>query len=688
MKKRILYTSLLSTPLLAGEITLQSVVVETDREVQTETKESINTAQKVDLSEALSQNIPEITLVRTSGVGNDIVLRGQQRDNLAVIIDDSTIYGACPNRMDPAIMHVSSSQVENVEVKEGVFDVSQFGSLAGTIKVRTREPKEGFGGEISTTYNSMDSKRGSINLEGGNDLIKANAGYSYETAEQYVDGDGYTFAEQVDNIALKDSTPMNDGVGYTDSDMTAYIRENWWLNLLLTPADNHKIKFGYFGDKATDVLYPVFAMDATKDETELFTVKYEGTDLADISSKFKINYFHSAVEHDMSNRYRRMVAMNPAKSVTHSVESVVDGVKVENLGYIGGHEVLLGVDVMNKSWDGTLFSDTTGNQLYAMIPDVQTKNLALYGSVKHMATNYDLTVGFRADSTKVEADRLDEINPYVIMKKIYDGKDSNDYSAINFNLFSRFYIGNESSIFAGVGQSMRVPNGKELYMNKVMVMPDGSKKITIEGNPDLKATTNSEVDLGVDTVIAGGDFTAKTFYSQLENFIYAYNNGAGLGFTNIDATIYGFDVSYSKKLARNLRTKVGVAYQRGEKDSAIDGQTDKDLAQIPPFKFIGNLHYFEKNYGLKLELIGASSQTIDEDNGEKDVDGYFVANIKGNYHFTKALSLNAGVDNIGDETYTLNNSYIGRGVNSTDTENIFVLNEAGRNWFVNLTYQF
>ena len=40
--------------------------------------------KSADLAEALTQNIPSVSLIRRSGIANDITLRGQKRDNINV----------------------------------------------------------------------------------------------------------------------------------------------------------------------------------------------------------------------------------------------------------------------------------------------------------------------------------------------------------------------------------------------------------------------------------------------------------------------------------------------------------------------------------------------------------------------------------------------------------------------------
>jgi iron complex outermembrane receptor protein len=673
MKKQSLL--LLFPIILFGEtINLQTITVSSEKENEIGVKESIQTSQRPDLSEVLHQNLPQINLSRTSGVGNDIILRGQQRDNISVVIDDSIVHGACPNRMDPAIMHVSTSSVEDIEVREGVFDITQFGSLSGTVHVKTKEPSTEIESKASIGYNSVGTEKSLVEIQGGDGNFAGHIGYSYEKSEQYLDGNGDNFADQVINLT-ENGTAKQKSVRYKDNDLDAYTRQNWFGNFLYKIGEKQKITFRYFGDRADDVLYPIFGMDALEDETHMFNVKYEAFEMSDFSKKFKTNLFYSKVYHDMGNEFRMS---SNSKIANHRVDSIVKGGKIENL--MGGEEFssTIGFDFIEKTWDGNFYIND--KFAYSMIPDIQTNDFAFYGDYKISDEVWEITFGTRLDFVSIEANNLDAIHKF--SKSHYNGG-KKDYFGFGANIFGRYFMSPTSSLFLGFGQSTRFPNGKELYMNKVV---DGN--FAIKGNEELKETKNREIDFGFDSSTYGNKISGKVFYSYLIDFIYAYNNGTGLGFQNLDATLWGFDLTASRELFKNLNGKLGFAYQRGEKVDAIDGQTDKDLAEIPPFKIIGNLDYQKQNYGIRLEMIAGGEPEIDSDNGEKEIDQYFVANLKGNYNFSKELVANFGVDNIFDETYSLNNSYIGRGVNSTTPDQIFVLNEMGQNFFFTLSYKY
>ena len=175
--KNFTLLSLAAVAALATEpVTIQKITVEADGD-KTDVKsvsadEIVKFSRQSDLGEMLSQTLPEITHVRASAVGNDIILRGFKKDNINVTIDDAKVCGACPNRMDPPAMHVSSSQIASVEVQEGPFDVTQAGSLGGAINVVTKDPQKGVHGEVSATLGSFDYRKIGATLEAGNDAVQ------------------------------------------------------------------------------------------------------------------------------------------------------------------------------------------------------------------------------------------------------------------------------------------------------------------------------------------------------------------------------------------------------------------------------------------------------------------------------------------------------------------------------------
>ncbi|MCW8911131.1 MAG: TonB-dependent receptor plug domain-containing protein, partial [Gammaproteobacteria bacterium] len=112
--------------------------------------------KSADLADALTKKLPSISIVRRSGIANDIILRGQKKDNINITIDNTKVYGACPNRMDPPTSHILVNNIDSIEVIEGPYDVENFGTLSGSVKIITKEPSKDFKGEASLNLGSWN----------------------------------------------------------------------------------------------------------------------------------------------------------------------------------------------------------------------------------------------------------------------------------------------------------------------------------------------------------------------------------------------------------------------------------------------------------------------------------------------------------------------------------------------------
>jgi hypothetical protein len=112
----------------------------------------------------LSQSETQYLAMALRGIANDVVVRGFQSRDLNTLIDGQRIYGACPNRMDPAVFHVDFAEVDRVEIGRGPFDIRNQGSMGGTVNIITRKPSSGF----HSSGNNSGGSYGYINPSGLN----------------------------------------------------------------------------------------------------------------------------------------------------------------------------------------------------------------------------------------------------------------------------------------------------------------------------------------------------------------------------------------------------------------------------------------------------------------------------------------------------------------------------------------
>ncbi len=657
MKKSICLLSIVTaTFLLANEVEVPTVNVEEKVNIKVVKSVSENEIKSADLAEALSQNIPSVSLVRRSGIANDIILRGQKRDNINVIIDDAKIYGACPNRMDPPTSHILSNNVESIEVIEGPYDVENFGTLSGKVKVNTKEPTKDLQGEINLNAGSFNYKKASATISGGTDKFKLLLSASTESSDQYEDGNGNDFYEQ--QVANGMAAATTSEYSSNNRNHEAYTKKTLLSKAIFNINDSSEIKLSYTANRSDNVLYANTPMDANYDDSNIYTFAYVKRDLGKYSKELNLDYYYSNVDHPMSTTLRD----NGAMQMTNHMKSSIWGTKLKNSMEINDDILTLGLDTSVRNWKGKYYNKTNPF-IRDSIASTDTQNRAIFASYEKSVGALDIELGARYDNTSI--DNVDA------------SKKDNDYNALNANIFTVYNLDKKTKIFAGFGKSERVPDARELYF----VSSAGA----VVGNPDLKAVKNYEADFGFEKTIGDFNIKSKLFYSVLKDYIYSTN---GTGFTNIDAKIYGIDISGFYYMNDALSLDYGMAYQRGQKDEALTGQTDKDLADLPPLKANLALNYELSSQKITAEMIALDSwDTIDSDNGEQKLGGYAVFNLKYKNSINKSFEFTLGVDNIFDKTYASTNTYkdityVSTGGNRT------IMNDPGRYAYVNLRYKF
>lgn len=667
--KKLYFCLLLCSPIThAEDINKVTITVESTK-ISDVSGEEVKSA---DLAEALTKKVPGISLVRRSGIANDIILRGQKKDNINVLIDNAKVYGACPNRMDPTTSHVLTNNIEGIEIIEGPYDVENFGTLSGSVNISTKEPTSGLSGEASINLGSWNYRKAAANISGGNDTVKYLFSVSKESSAQYEDGNGNTFAEQIELLNPTTMPAMDPRYKPEYVDIDAYDKRTFMGKLFANFTEDQQLKFSYTANKSDDVLYPSSKMDALYDDSDIYNLEYSIKDIGSYSNSLSFQYYDSKVEHPMSTFYRVSSGLNSVNEVISYLETHTQGFKVKNSFNVGtSAELTLGLDTSIRNWDGTYEGKGTriGITGRKSIDDVDTQNHALFAELSKKYDKTSIKAGIRYDDTTIE--------PAGVL-----GQADNEYSYFSANVFTSFQASNNTRYFAGVGQASRVPDARELYFNNSMN--------TILGTPDLKETSNLELDLGLENKYDSFNIKTKLFHSWLTDYIYFNSSLATNKFENIDATIYGLDVSGSYFFNDEFSLDFGAAYQRGQKEQLLTGQSNENLAEIPPLKANLALIY---DYNVKstasVELVAADAwDDIDSDNGEQNINGYGVINLKVKHGVSQNIELTFGIDNIFDKTYAVTNTYQDLTLLADGAGDIMLMNEPGTYYYANMTYKF
>ncbi|MBX0311656.1 MAG: TonB-dependent receptor, partial [Sulfurihydrogenibium sp.] len=629
-------------------IRIEKVTVEekkTKEEVSTKkelTQEEAKVTRQIDLGEILSEFYPEVWYMRKAGIANDMYIRGFAKDNINVLIDGSKIYGACPNRMDPPSFHVSSPQIENITIKEGPFDVENAGSLAAVVNVKTKDPKEGIGGEIGGTYGSWSYRTGYVWGNVGNKFIKVLVGASNQYSKPYESGEGKKVTEYVPSPNTYKSQYIND---------KAFNIDRVWTKLLITPNDNAEIKLSYAFENARNVLYPALKMDALYDRTNRFNTDFK---LKDIGLNFSIYY--NEVKHDMRDTFRT-TAMNKPYSMKTYAESKMFGTKLSKDLNLFGLNMTVGIDTYLRNWKADNVQNaftSMRNDNDGMIPDVDIKDIGLFVKGSKDIEKWTISGGLRYDYTYSKADP-NSMSPnnknLFISKNGYKFSNTDNY--VSGYAIAKYNINKKDNVYVGFGSTVRVPDPEERFISLSGMAP-------WYGNPDLKPTRNNEIDAGFEAFPMNNvAVKGNIFYSMLQDYIYLYKNGNDTTYKNINAAIYGGDINGFVAINDKISTELGFAYQIGKKTDKKGLYTDSDLAEIPPLKARLAVKYDDRTfYGLIEGIYSAKQLKVDSDLKEQETGSWFIVNVKAGYTYANRLFVGVGVDNVFDKFYYNYLSYV------------------------------
>jgi iron complex outermembrane receptor protein len=679
MKKALML--IITTSLFGAE--MDKVTIEEDINSLLVKDVSQNEIKSADVADALYKNVPSVNIIRRSAIANDILLRGQKRDDINIIIDGTKVCGACVNRMDPPTSHILSNNVKLIKVSEGPFDVENFGTLSGVVDITTKKPtSKDIHGEIGINGGSFDYQKWYATISGGGDKFKMLLSASTEKGGQYEDGDGEDFYDQIQNNIDRGVAPAM--VQYQDryKDMDAFIKSTLMGKIFIDITDNQELKLSYTANRSDDVLYPSSKMDAVYDDSDIYNFEYLISNLSSYSKLLSLQIYRSQVDHPMSTVYRKSTA---TMEKTHYLTTEMTGIKLKNSYDSLWAKLTIGLDYSLRNWDGKFTSNgkplmmQNGKPAPKSLNDVDTKNRAIFIKADQDMDNINIKYGVRYDYTDITTASLKEPD--------------NDYGSLSANIFATIKADDSLTYFAGVGNSYRVPDARELYL---FMMGNHF------GTPNLDQSQNIEVDLGVEKIFDNFSIKAKSFYSYIKDYI-AFNAsnkklkqdgtmGAFHSFENVDATIYGVELSGMAMISDTLSLDYGVAYKRGKKKDPLTNQHSTNLPNMRPLKANISANFEPtSDTSVKVEFIGASRWSdIDSENGEQELGGYGIVNLKVDRKLAKRFTLTLGVDNLLDKTYAITNTYRDLTLLTTNTkvDNVMLLNEPGRYLYANLKWEF
>ncbi len=602
-----------------------------------------------DVGEALTA-VDGVYRIRQGGIANDVVVRGFQQGNVNVLIDGTRLYGACTGHMDPAAYHVDFAEVERVDIDKGAFDVASAGSLGATVEVVTKKPPLGLRVTPSMSFGSFGYYNPSATASYGNDAFRFLAGYSYRVSDPYKDGSGKSFLD------------------YTNFSLAAYGQHAFdintgWFETEFSLADNQRLSLGYTRQQSGLVLYPYDTMDANYDNADRASLRYEVTKLTDIVRALRVQAYFTQVIHFMSDDYRTTAMINTWSMAADPHSRVIGGHTEADMG----RDLTVGFEGYYRNWNMMAYMNMSGMiSSNPAIPGVDTHAFGAFADYHHSFTDQLKLSGgvrFDHDSMSATASGLDTDN-YFYYQNTRNTQASDNYASGNARL--SFSLPHSVELFAGAGTTGRVPDAQERYLNYTMM--SGGMMMLDVGDPNLPIVRNTESTAGA-VFRHGSSYIKPTlFYSDINNYILVNDqpllNMNGMmpsstrSYTNVDAHIYGGEISYVFGLPSDFSFVGGASYAKGTnvlKPQA--GVLSSNLPEMPPMRTWAALRYTHKFAFAEIGGTGVARQNlVDTDLNESPTAGYGVMDIKFGLRYWK-LSASFAADNLLNHYYTEHLSY-------------------------------
>ncbi|MDZ7853684.1 MAG: TonB-dependent receptor [Halomonas sp.] len=612
------------------------------------------------------RRINGIEAIRMGGHGLDPVIRGQQGNALNILVDGGYVFGGCPNRMDPPTAYAPLHSFDRVTVSKGVTTLQHgAGGSGGTVLFERTVPDfEGRDvqqqGSVGASFDDNGERAGLYaHLVAGNENGYWRLFGERQQANDYEDGDGRR---------------IHSGFETTSGGLT----------LGFTPTADTEVAVGYEGVRERDVKFAGAGMDSPQSDNDTVRARLDHAFSDTLRMENRLQF--TAIDHVMDNYSLReppvkkgmpMKMRSPTESDTLTWKSMA-------VQQLADSDLRVGINVLQNARDARIINDTADKVAFLSWPDVTTRQSGVFAELDHyLGERTTLSGGLRVDYSEASADAADQASDTgVVAADLYRreygvaGDLDHDAWLVGGFLRGEQRLNDTDTLYASLSRAERDADATERYFAKGDWV----------GNPRLDPEVHHQLDLGIERRLEDAGFEVAIFADRVDDYIYRDNRTNGVStYRNIDATLYGMELSGHLRWAGHWETRGQLSWVRG--DNLDDGGA---LADIAPLR--GRLSQFHVRKAWEAGLTARFSDAQDRlGPDEVATSGYVVLDAEAAWHW-QAMTLRAGISNLLDKTYSdfLNrNRSAGDPFLSEDPESLALpLNEPGRSLWVGVDYTF
>lgn len=662
----------------AVEATLPEVQVSAQRPFVPQSSQSVDLStgrvHSVRDSAALLESVPGAAVVRNGSQTGIVQLRGLFGDRVNVLVDGMHITPACPNHMDPPLHYITAAGLASLDVIAGISPVSMGGdSIAGSVIAKSAAPSFGSTAQMEV-FGSLSASASSANRG-------TQGALTVGTANQQVSL-SYTGERQSgDDLKFPGGTVRASGYELTQHDLT-----------LAAQVAGGTLRLDLGRHESSNAGTPALPMDMVKDNANKIALSYLG-ELAFGTLEARI-YQHD-IDHLMDNYSLRGLSAGMQAPAT----SKDTGYQVNLSVPRGTNTYRVGMEYLTNDFDVYSQSSTlSAGSVKDNIRHARRDRLGLFGEWEaKLSPQWKTLLGVRSDTVKSDAGAVTQLGmmPPPLVKA----------DAASFNAVSRQRTDHHWDLAAqavysasagrdyefGVARKTRSPNLMERYVwspnNATAGLADGR---TYLGNLALKPEVSHQLSVAANW--RGADWQVKpgVFYNRVNDYIQgtptARRDSAGqpvLQYNNLEAELFGLDLSWQTQTTTALTLSGNLAYVRGKNKTTTD-----NLYRIAPLQASVNADYKTGAWTHRAEWQLAAAQTkVSGFNSEAATAGYGLLHVRTQYAVQKNLKLHFGIENLLDKTYAQHLSGINR-VSGSDVPMGARLPGAGRFAYLAMDYTF
>jgi len=592
--------------------------------------------------------VPGVSGVRRSLNAYEPVIRGLGWERVQTQVNGLPIYGACPGRMDPPATVVAKSAVQEAAVVKGLSSLTLGpAGTGGRLLLSTDYDRgEGAGSETHpwgrAAYNGAgDAYNLEAGVEGGTAAFDYSLGLETFGQGDYESGDGTVVPANQDEQGAS-------------------------LSLGGRPNDTQRVFGSLVVQDGEKIDYPSLPMDTDSTETRLYNVGYRLLPSDSKLAQLDLRVGYGNTDHVMSNRYRPNRSMVEAEAVSYSDSASAGANSDWRLTESSSLEAGLDFSALDRDAVRERHMVASGMTFYDPIwPDVSQDDAGAFAEYRlTRQSRWNLRLGARFDAVTSKAKAADDPSLggqtarywYEFFYGPEAATTNRDESLPSANAVMHRVFAGGVTLEAGIGLVSRAASMTERYY-AFAPAPGGY----LVGNPALDAERKRELVVGTTVERSKWNGALSVYYYSVADYINATTiaemdvNMDGQddlvrGFVNVDATLYGGELSGAWKPGRRIDVPFSLAYVHGDNDT-----TGNPLALIPAPEAYAAVRFAlsERRAGW-VELGGrfvASQDRIDPDYGEDPTPGYAVWHLRGGVTLAKHFVLEAGIENLLDKEY-------------------------------------